>query len=149
MPIFQSIHRLHAVVIQHDTVLCLFLKSKTMTWFAKWKTENTQSFLSKFWKSNQISVRLTICEPWSNQTSNPRELQYTSFLLALAYHDRATFETVWTASPSTTEFFLLVKYGLEVPLRFVFCLKLQKDLRTVLVQCSNWLLTWTGTKRFR
>ena len=50
-------------------------------------------FLSKFWKVNKISERLTICEASSNQKSNPREPQHMNILLALAYHDRATFET--------------------------------------------------------
>ena len=66
-----------------------------------------------------------------------------SILSALAYHDRATFKTfrTGTASPSNTELFLLVKCGWWFHLRFVFCPKLQKYVRIVLVQSSNWLLT--------
>ena len=122
---FQLIHRLHTVVPPHYTTLCLIVKFIILTRLAKWKTENTSGFLSKFWKVNKISVRLTICEASSNQKSNPRERQYVNILLALAYHDKATFETFRQLEPSTTELFLLVKCGC-----FVFRLKLQKDLCT-------------------
>ena len=38
---------------------------------------------------NMTSDHLAI----TNQKSNPREFQYMSILLALAYHGRATYET--------------------------------------------------------
>ena len=86
-----------------------------------------------------------IIESSSNQKSNPREFQYMSILLALAYHDRATYETFtinrWILSSG--------EIWLELTLRFLFRLELQQDRHTVLVQCQSWLLTWTGTKRFR
>ena len=80
-----------------------------------------------------------------------------NILLALAYHDRATFEIFGQLEllhhqPLNSFFWLNMVGGsirLEVPLRFVFSLKLQKDLRTVLAQCTTWLLTCIGTKRFR
>ena len=76
-----------------------------------------------------------IIEPSSNQKSNAREFQYMSILLALAYHDRATYET-----------FTINRWILS---SLLFRLDLQQDRHTVLVQCLNRWLTWTGTKRFR
>ena len=55
-------------------------------------------------------------------------------LLVLAYHDRATFETnvasCGAASPSTTEFFLLVKYDR----RFHYALSSYKSYKKIYVQ---------------
>ena len=63
-----------------------------------------------------------------------------SILLALAYHDRAKFETfrqlgVHYLQPLNS---FSGQTWLVIPLRFVFCLKLPKYLRTV------WFSTQTG-----
>ena len=63
-------------------------------------------------------------------------------LLALAYHDRATFETnvasCGAASPSTTEFFLQVKYGW----RFHYALYSNRIYTKIYVQF--WFSAQTG-----
>ena len=71
-----------------------------------------------------------------------------SILLALAYHDRVSFEIFQQLEllhyqPLIFFFWLNMVDGsirLVVPLRYVFCVKLQKDSCTVLVLCSN--LVW-------
>ena len=94
--------------------------------------------IKKWFRVNKISLRLTISEPSSNQKSNLRELQYMNILLALAYHDRATFETFRQLEPSTTEFFLLVKYGS----RFHYVLYSVWSYKKIHVQL--WLSAQTG-----
>ena len=73
--------------------LCLIHNSDLNCKMKNWKYKS--GFLSKFWKVNQISLEVN--NLWaiiqSKSKSNPRELQFMIFLLALAYHDRATFET--------------------------------------------------------
>ena len=80
--------------------------------------------IKKWFKVNKISLRLTINEPSSNQKSNPRELQYMNILEALAYHDRAMFETFRQLEllqhQPLSSFIRLI--WLVFPLRFVFCL---------------------------
>ena len=65
-----------------------------------------------------------------------------SILLALAYHDRASFETFRQLEllhhQPLNSFFWLNMVGGYITLCILFELKLQKDSCTVLVQYSNW-----------
>ena len=75
----------------HNTILCPFVKSIIRTKFAKWKTENTHQV---FYQNFEKWTKLVWGYLWTIiQSKVPRELQYMSILLALAYHDKAMFET--------------------------------------------------------
>ena len=96
-----AVHRLYAVVLfvrscssaqYHYIRLCQIHNSDLICKVEK--TENIhQVFYQNFEKWTKSVQGLISGESSSNQKSNSRELQYMSILLALAYHDRATFET--------------------------------------------------------
>ena len=69
-----------------------------------------------------------------------------SILLALAYHDRASFEIFGQLKllchQPLNSFFWLNMVGGSITL----CILSEATKRLVLVQSPNWLLTWTGTK---
>ena len=92
---------------------------------------NESTTLEGYLNVKKLVAWPAIIDPPSNQKSNPREFQYMSILLALAYHDRATYETFtinrWILSSG--------EIWLELTLRFLFRLELQQDRHTVLVQC--------------
>ena len=74
-----------------------------------------QVFYQNFEKWTKLVQCLIICEASSNQKSNPKEFKYIyeySISFSLPWQSYVwDIQTVGTASPSTTEFFLLVKYG--------------------------------------